>query len=51
MPGAVIDSVEGDDFTGTVKVKLGPINLSYKGKASYDEKDEAAHRAVPWTVA
>jgi carbon monoxide dehydrogenase subunit G len=46
LPGAVIDSVEGDDFTGTVKVKLGPINLSYKGKASFVEKDEAARRAV-----
>jgi carbon monoxide dehydrogenase subunit G len=46
MPGAAIDSVDGDDFTGTVKVKLGPIALTYKGKASFVEKDEAAHRAV-----
>jgi carbon monoxide dehydrogenase subunit G len=46
MPGAVIESVDGDDFTGTVKVKLGPINLSYKGKASFVEKDETARRAV-----
>jgi len=46
LPGAVIDSVEGDDFTGTVKVKLGPINLAYKGKASFVEKDETARRAV-----
>lgn len=46
MPGATIDSVDGDDFTGTVKVKLGPIGLTYKGKASFVEKDEAAHRAV-----
>ena len=38
--------VDGDDFTGTVKVKLGPIGLTYKGKASFIEKDEAAHRAV-----
>jgi len=46
MPGAHVDSVHGDDFTGTVKVKLGPINLTYKGKASFIEKDESAHRAV-----
>lgn len=46
MPGAAIDSVDGDDFTGTVKVKLGPIGLTYKGKASFVEKDDAAHRAV-----
>jgi carbon monoxide dehydrogenase subunit G len=46
MPGAALDSVEGDDFTGRVKVKLGPINLTYQGKASFVEKDEAAHKAV-----
>jgi carbon monoxide dehydrogenase subunit G len=46
MPGAAIDSVDGDDFTGTVKVKLGPIGLTYKGKASFIEKDDAAHRTV-----
>ncbi len=46
MPGAVLDSVEGDDFTGRVKVKLGPISLTYKGKASFVTKDEATHTAV-----
>ncbi|WP_309229977.1 SRPBCC family protein [Blastococcus sp. TML/M2B] len=46
MPGAVLDSVTGDDFTGRVKVKLGVITMTYQGKASFVEKDEAAHRAV-----
>jgi carbon monoxide dehydrogenase subunit G len=46
LPGAAIDSVDGDDFTGTVKVKLGPISLTYKGNASFIEKDVVAHRAV-----
>ena len=46
MPGAALDSVSGDDFTGTVKVRLGPISLTYKGKASFIEKDAAAHRVV-----
>jgi carbon monoxide dehydrogenase subunit G len=46
MPGAALDSVDGDDFTGRVKVKLGPINLTYQGKASFIEKDAATHRAV-----
>ncbi|MGI8721436.1 MAG: SRPBCC family protein [Geodermatophilaceae bacterium] len=46
MPGAVLDSVDGDDFTGRVKVKLGPISLTYKGKASFVKKDEATHTAV-----
>lgn len=46
MPGAAVDSVDGDEFTGVVKVKLGPISLTYAGKASFAEKDEAAHRVV-----
>jgi uncharacterized protein len=46
MPGAALDTVDGDDFTGTVKVKLGPIGLTYKGKASLIEKDPATHRVV-----
>jgi carbon monoxide dehydrogenase subunit G len=46
MPGAVLDSVEGDDFTGRVKVKLGPINLTYQGKGKFIERDETAHKAV-----
>ena len=46
MPGAVVDSVDGDSFTGKVKVKVGPITVAYAGKASYLEKDAAAHRAV-----
>lgn len=46
MPGAALDSVTGDDFTGRVKVKLGVITMTYLGKASFVEKDEAAHKAV-----
>jgi carbon monoxide dehydrogenase subunit G len=46
MPGASIENVEGDSFTGSVKVKLGPINLTYKGHATFVEKDAAARRAV-----
>jgi carbon monoxide dehydrogenase subunit G len=46
MPGAAVDSVDGDDFTGRVKVKLGPIQLTYQGKASFVERDAATHRAV-----
>ena len=46
MPGATLDTVDGDEFTGSVKVRLGPIGLTYKGKARFVEKDEAAHRAV-----
>ena len=46
LPGATLLSVDGDDFTGAVKVKVGPITVSYKGVATYEEKDVAARRLV-----
>ncbi len=46
LPGAKLLTHEGDDFTGTVKVKLGPINLTYGGKASFVSLDEAAGMVV-----
>ncbi|MPZ86657.1 MAG: hypothetical protein GEU81_01025 [Nitriliruptorales bacterium] len=45
MPGASIDSVDGDSFTGTVKVKVGPITVAYKGEASFVGVDNDNHRA------
>jgi len=46
MPGATITKVDGDDFEGTVKVKVGPITVTYGGTASFLEKDEAQRIAV-----
>lgn len=46
MPGAAVDTVDGDDFSGTVKVKLGPISLTYKGQAKFVEKNDSTHTAV-----
>jgi uncharacterized protein len=46
LPGATLLSVDGNDFTGAVKVKVGPITVSYKGIATYQEKDAAAQRLV-----
>lgn len=46
LPGAKLESVEGDTFTGTVKVKLGPVSMTYGGKAKFIEVDEANHKAV-----
>ncbi|GAB3869881.1 hypothetical protein GCM10029964_003120 [Kibdelosporangium lantanae] len=42
MPGATLTSVDGSDFAGNVKVKLGPISLQYKGSGSFVETDEGA---------
>jgi len=41
MPGATVTSVSDDEIAGQVKVKLGPLSLSYKGTAKFIEKDEA----------
>jgi carbon monoxide dehydrogenase subunit G len=46
MPGAQLQEVEGDEYRGVVKVKVGPITAQYKGAARFLERDEAAHRAV-----
>ncbi|MCU1693188.1 MAG: carbon monoxide dehydrogenase subunit [Frankiales bacterium] len=46
MPGATLTSREGDSFTGTVKVKVGPINLTYGGQARFVSLDEAGGVAV-----
>lgn len=46
MPGAALDSVDAEEFAGRVKVKLGPMSLTYAGTASFMEKDEVAHRVV-----
>jgi carbon monoxide dehydrogenase subunit G len=46
FPGATLTKYEGDSFTGTVKVKLGPIAMTYKGKGTYVTRDAADHRVV-----
>ncbi|MFG1933255.1 SRPBCC family protein [Mycobacterium sp. NPDC048908] len=46
VPGATLTGVDGDSFTGTVKVKVGPIMLLYKGSGAFVETDEQARRAV-----
>ena len=46
LPGATIDGSEGDEYTGTMKVKIGPITAQYKGTVKIEEADEAARRAV-----
>ncbi|WP_158887736.1 SRPBCC family protein [Amycolatopsis anabasis] len=46
MPGATLKGVDGAAFQGTVKVKLGPISLLYKGSGEFLERDEAARKVV-----
>jgi carbon monoxide dehydrogenase subunit G len=46
MPGATLDSVDGDTISGRIRVKVGPIQMTYAGTAKFTEKDEAAHVVV-----
>lgn len=46
FPGAALTSVEGNDFAGTCKVKLGPVALQYAGTGSFLELDADAKRFV-----
>lgn len=46
LPGAQLQEVEGDEYRGVIKVKVGPVTAQYKGKATFVERDEAAGRAV-----
>jgi len=46
MPGATLISHDGDDFTGSVKVKLGPVSMVFAGQARFVSKDEATRTVV-----
>lgn len=46
LPGAAVSSVNGDEFEGGVKIKVGPISVQYKGAGRLLEKDPVHYRAV-----
>jgi hypothetical protein len=46
LPGAQLQEVEGDEYRGIVKVKVGPITAQYKGTATLVEANESDHRIV-----
>lgn len=46
LPGAKLTEVDGDEYKGIVKVKVGPIVAQYKGAATFVETDEQARRIV-----
>ena len=46
MPGAQLQEIEGDEYRGIVKVKVGPITAQYKGAARILEADETARKIV-----
>jgi carbon monoxide dehydrogenase subunit G len=46
FPGAQVTDADEESFSGSVKVKLGPIALLYNGSGTFVEKDAGAHRFV-----
>lgn len=46
MPGATVQSFDGETVDGRVKVKVGPIQVTYAGTAKFVQKDAEARRAV-----
>ncbi|MFF4191481.1 SRPBCC family protein [Nonomuraea sp. NPDC001831] len=43
LPGATLDIFEGDEFTGRMKVKVGPITVTYRGSARFEDVDKDSH--------
>ena len=46
LPGAQLEEINGDEFKGNVKVKVGPITAQYKGVATFVEQNEAEGKVV-----
>ena len=46
LPGAKLEDINGDTYSGFVKVKVGPIQAQFKGQASFVERDDVTHKAV-----
>ncbi len=46
MPGAQLQEVDGDNYKGVVRVKVGPVTAEYRGTAQFLERDASAHKAV-----
>ncbi|NKZ05836.1 SRPBCC family protein [Actinomadura latina] len=42
MPGATLDSVDGEEYSGRMKVKVGAMTITYRGTARIVSADEAA---------
>jgi carbon monoxide dehydrogenase subunit G len=47
VPGAqVLERVSDDAYKVAIKVKVGPMSMTYRGEVEITERDPAAHRAV-----
>jgi carbon monoxide dehydrogenase subunit G len=46
LPGAALEEESGDEYKGTMTIRLGPVTQKYNGTVKIEETDESAHRAV-----
>ena len=46
LPGAALEEESGDEYKGTMTIRLGPVTQKYNGTVKIEEADESAHRAV-----
>ncbi|MDX6337048.1 MAG: hypothetical protein QOG05_4388 [Streptosporangiaceae bacterium] len=46
MPGATVDAFDGEVISGRIKVKVGPVQMTYAGSARFTERDEATKTVV-----
>lgn len=46
LPGAQLTDIDGDEYRGSVKVKVGPITTQYKGQATFVEQNRDDYRVV-----
>jgi uncharacterized protein len=46
LPGAALEEESGDEYKGTMTIRLGPVTQKYKGTVSFEETDEESRRAV-----
>jgi carbon monoxide dehydrogenase subunit G len=46
MPGATVDGFDGENISGKIKIKVGPVQMTYAGQARFTEKDEATKTVV-----
>jgi len=46
MPGATVEEFDGEVVTGRIKVKVGPVSLTYRGTAKFTERDHDARVVV-----
>jgi carbon monoxide dehydrogenase subunit G len=46
MPGVTVEEFDGEVVTGRIKIKVGPVSLTYRGTAKFTERDPDAHVVV-----